>query len=222
MRPRDALFAEFLGTLLLLLVTVGSDITGQRLAGGDEFRIMLVNSLATGFGISALILSLNPVSGACFNPLVTVLLCSESELKWKHLPAYLLAQFGGALWGIVLCHYLFGLPALELASKPRPGLPLLVSEFIGTTGLLLVVHRVGNTRSQAVAYAVGAYLLAATWFLPSTCLANPALSLARMFTQSYAGIRPIDAAGFIAVQCAALGLFLGFLRVHKRLSVLGD
>lgn len=222
MRPRDALFAELLGTLLLLLVTVGSDIAGQRLAGGDEFRIMLVNALATGFGISALILSLNPVSGACFNPLVAVLLCSEGELKWKHLPAYLLAQFGGALLGIVLCHYLFGLPALELASKPRPGLPLLVSEFIGTMGLLLVVHRVGNTRSQAVAYAVGAYLVAATWFLPSTCLANPALTLARMFTQSDAGIRPVDAAGFILVQCLALGVFLGFLRAHKRLAVLGD
>jgi hypothetical protein len=89
-------------------------------------------------------------------------------------------------------------------------------------GLLLVVHRVGNTRSQAVAYAVGAYLMAGTWFLPSTCLANPALTLARMFTQTYAGIRPEDAAGFIAAQVLALAMFIGFLRAHKRLAVLGD
>jgi len=222
MRPRDALFAEFLGTLLLLLVTVGSELAATRLGGNDEFRILLVNSFATGFGISALILALNPVSGACFNPLVAVLLCNEGELQWKYLPAYLLLQFGGALLGILLCHYLFGLPVLEMASKPRPGVPLLVSEFIGATGLLLVVHRVGNTRSQAVAYAVGAYLLAATWALPSTCLANPALTLARMFTQSYTGIRPADAAGFMAAQALALAVFIGFLRAHKRLAVLGD
>jgi glycerol uptake facilitator-like aquaporin len=222
MRPRDALFAEFLGTLLLLLVTVGSELAARRLGGGDEFRILLVNALATGFGISALILALNPVSGACFNPLVAVLLCSQGELKWKHLPFYFVAQFGGAILGMLLCHYLFGLPVLEIASKPRPGPPLLASEFIGAIGLLLVVHRVGNTRSQAVAYAVGAYLLAATWALPSTCLANPALTLARMFTQTYAGIRPADAAGFMAAQVLALAVFIGFLRIHKRLAVLGE
>src|ERR1700743_2830524 len=173
MRPRDALFAEFLGTQLLVLIVFGSDIAASRAGGGDEGRVLSANALPTGFGISALILSLTPVSGACFTPLAAVLQCVEGELKWKHLAAYLLLQCGGALLGVLLCHYLFGLPVLEVAAKPKPGLPMMVSEFVGTTGLLLVIHRVGNTRSQWVAYAVGAYLVAATWALPSTCIANP-------------------------------------------------
>jgi glycerol uptake facilitator-like aquaporin len=221
MRLRDALFAEFLGTLLLVLVTVGSDIAASR-AGGGEYQVLLANSLATGFGISALILALNPVSGACFNPLAAVLECVQGDLKWKHLAAYVVLQCGGALLGLLLCHYLFGLPPLEISAKPRPGLDMAVSEFVGSLGLLLVIHRVGNTRSQWVAYAVGAYLVAATWALPSTCIANPALTLARMFTDTYAGIRPQDAAGFLLAQCLALGVFVAFLKAHKRFAVLGD
>jgi glycerol uptake facilitator-like aquaporin len=221
MRSRDALFAEFLGTLLLVLVTLGSDIAASR-AGGSEFQVLLANALATGFGISALILSLNPVSGACFNPLAAVLECVEGEVKWKHLAAYVLLQCGGALLGILLVHYLFGLPLLEVAAKPRSGLPMAVSEFVGTLGLLLVIHRVGNTRSQWAAYAVGAYLVAATWALPSTCIANPALTLARMFTDTYGGIRPSDALGFLLAQCLALAVIVAVIKGHKRFAVLGD
>lgn len=222
MRLRDMLFAEFLGTLLLLLITVGSEVAAARATGGNEFFTLLANSLATGFGISALILSLNPVSGACFNPLAAVLLCVDGEILWRHLPGYLIVQFGGALLGILLVHYLFGLPVLELATTSKPGLPLRCSELVGSIGLLLVIHRVGNTRSQWVAYAVGGYLLAATWALPSNCLANPALTLARMFTTTFAGIRPIDSAAFILAQVLALGLVVAFVRAHKRFSTLGD
>ena len=222
MRLRDILFGEFLGTLFWLLITVGSDIAAARASGGNEYFTLLANSLSTGFGIAALILALNAVSGACFNPLASVLLCVEGEVPWRHLPGYLVAQFGGALLGILLVHLLFGLPLLEVADKPKPGLALAGSEFIGSIGLLLVIHRVGNTRSHWVAYAVGAYLLAATWALPSNCIANPALTLARMFTGSFAGVRPVDAAGFLLAQLLALGVFVGVLRCNKRFSSLGD
>jgi glycerol uptake facilitator-like aquaporin len=221
MRPHDALFAEFLGTLLLVLVTVGSDLAAAH-AGGSEFQVLLANALATGFGISALILSLNPVSGACFNPMASVLLCVEGEIKWRQLAGYLLSQFAGALLGILLVHYLFGLPVLEVSTKSQAGLPLAVSEFLGALGLLLVIHRVGNTRSQWVAYAVGAYLLAATWALPSHCIANPALTVARMFTHTFAGVQPLDAAGFLLAQCLALVVFIAVIKLHKRFAVLGD
>jgi len=222
MRPRDALFAEFLGTLLLVLVTLGSDIAAARAAAADEYRVLAVNALATGFGISALILSLNPVSGACFNPLAVVVQCLDKELRWRTVPAYLLCQFGGALLGVLLVHYLFGLPVLEISSHARPGLPMYLSEFVGATGLLLVIHRVGNTRSQWVAYAVGAYLVAATWMLPSNCIANPALTVARMFTDSFGGIRPVDAAWYVAAQALALAVFAAFIKCHKRFAALGE
>jgi len=216
------LFAEFLGTLLLALIVLGSDISAFRAGGGEESRVLMANALATGFGISALILALNPVSGACFNPLAAVLECVEGEVQWRHLGSYVLLQCAGACLGVLLVHYLFGLPLLQLSGKPHPGLPLAVSEFVGTLGLLLVIHRVGNTRSQWSAYAVGAYLVAATWALPSTCIANPALTLARMFTDTYGGIRPVDAAGYLLAQCLALAVFVAVIKGHKRFAALGD
>lgn len=222
MRVRDAVFAEFLGTLLLFAITAGSDIAAARSTGSQDFGTLMANSLATGFGISALILSLNPVSGACFNPLAAVLLCLYGELRRRQLPGYLLAQFGGALLGVLLIHYLCGFPLLEVAQRDKSGLPLFWSEFVGTGGLLLVIHRVGNTRSQWVAYAVGAYLMAATWALPSNSIANPALTVARMLTDTYPGIRPADAAGYLVARCLALGAIVVFLRCHKRFSPLGD
>ena len=222
MRLRDALFAEFLGTLLLLLVTVGSQLTASHAAAADEFPVLAANALATGFGISALILSLNPVSGACFNPLAAVLLCMEGEIKRRYLPGYLLSQFLGALLGTLLVHYLFRLPVLQLAHGEGTGLPMAVSEFIGALGLLLVIHRVGNTRSQWVAYAVGGYLLAGTWALPSHCLANPALTFARMFTDTYAGVPPPQAGTFLLAQALALAAIVVFIKVHKRYASLGD
>lgn len=222
MRLRDALFAEFLGTLLLVLVTLGSDAAAARAAASDEYRVLAVNALATGFGISALILALNPVSGACFNPLAVVVQCLDKELHWRHLPAYVLCQFGGALLGIPLVHFLFGLPVLEISTKVHSGLPMYCSEFVGSIGLLLVIHRVGNTRSQWVAYAVGAYLVAATWALPSNCIVNPALTVARMFTDSFGGIRPADAAWYLVAQLLALAVFTAFIKAHKRFATLGD
>ncbi|HEX7964899.1 MAG TPA: aquaporin [Gammaproteobacteria bacterium] len=221
MRLSDALIAEFIGTLLLFLVGAGADIAATRLAGGG-FEVVLADSLAVGFGISALILSLNPVSGAYFNPLVSVLMCCQKELEWKHLPAYLAVQFGGALIGVLLTHSLFALPLFQLSAHPQPGFTLAWSEWVATLGLLIVIHRVGETRSQAVAYAVGAYLVAATWFTPSHAVANPALTVARMFTDTGAGIRPLDALGFLLAQCLALAALVLAIRARKRFGALGD
>ncbi|HSN18342.1 MAG TPA: aquaporin [Gammaproteobacteria bacterium] len=222
MRLRDRLFGEFLGTVFWLLITLGSDAAAAHASGGNEYFTLMANSLATGFGIGALILSLNAVSGACFNPLASVLLCAKGEVPWRHLPGYLVMQFGGALLGVLLLHFLFGLPVFEVAEKPEPGLALACSEFVGSIGLLMVIHRVGNTRSEWVAYAVGAYLLAATWALPSNCIANPALTVARMFTLTFGGVRPADAAGFLAAQLLALAAVVTVIHCNKRLSALGD
>lgn len=222
MRLRDCLFAEFVGTALLFMVVVGSDIMGSRLSDGNEYQTLLVNSLAVGFGIGALILSLNAVSGAYFNPMVSLLMVTKGELSLVRLPLYFMAQFGGAFAGLFFTHYLFGLDPFQLASHSYPGVPLFVSEVLASLGLLLVVHRVGNARSEWVAYAVGAYLLSASWFTPSHAFANPALTLARMFTDTAGGIRPQDALAFILAQFLAVGLLAAFLRAHKRFAMLGD
>lgn len=222
MRLRDALFSEFTGTLLLTLLVTGSDVMADRLTGGNGYLTLLANSLASGLGISALVLSLNPVSGAYFNPAVVLLMCSQGETKWKHAPHYMAMQLAGALVGILLMHGLFGLPLLEVASKQESGLTLALSEFVAMFGLVLVIHRVGETRSQAVAYAVGAYLFAATWFAPSHAFVNPALTVARAFTDTVAGIRPADVPGFLAAQFLAVGLLIAVLRLAKRFGAWGD
>lgn len=203
MRLHYALIAEFLGTGFLLAVVVGSGIMGERLAGGNAALVLLVNSTATGAGLVALILAFAPASGAHFNPLVSVLMARRGELLWKHVPIYVLAQCAGAVVGVLAAHAMFGLPLLETASKHRPGLDLMVSEFVATLGLLLVVHRVSRSRPEAVAQAVGCYIAAAYWFTASTSFANPAVTLARSLTDSYTGIRPADVAGFLAAQAAA-------------------
>ena len=203
MKSVQAIFAEFLGTAFLLAVIVGSGIMGERLGGSNQALILLVNSTATGAGLVALILTFAPVSGAHFNPVVSLMLAARGDLAWKVLPGYVLAQVLGAVVGVLATHAMFGLPLLELAVKPRPGFALIWSEILATVGLLLLIHRVSRSRPEAVAYAVGCYIAAAYWFTSSTSFANPAVTLARSLTDTFTGIAPANVAGFIAAQLLA-------------------
>jgi len=208
MRSAHAFFAEFLGTAFLLVVVVGSGIMGERLGGGDQALVLLVNSTATGAGLVALILTFAPVSGAHFNPLVSLLMGVRGDLPWRLLPGYIIAQCAGAMAGVIATHGMFGMTLFEVASKARPGAALMWSEFVATVGLLLVIHRVSRSDPRAVAYAVSCYIAAAYWFTSSTSFANPAVTLARSLTDSFTGIRPADVAGFIGAQFAAAALML--------------
>ena len=215
MRPAQVFFAEFLGTAFLLAVVVGSGVMGERLGGGNQALILLVNSIATGTGLVALILAFAPVSGAHFNPLVSVMFCLRGDLPWRLLPGYLLAQCVGAVTGVIATHGMFGMALFEVASKPRPGLDLMWSEFIATLGLLLVIHRVSRARPEAVAYAVGCYIAAAYWFTSSTSFANPAVTLARSLTDSFTGIAPAYVPGFIVAQVIAAGAVALYIKAIR-------
>ncbi len=207
----EKIFTEVLGTAFLLAVVVGSGIMGERLAGGNQALILLVNSTATGAGLLALIAALAPISGAHFNPLVSLLMCVRGDLSWKALPGYVVAQFAGAILGVFATHAMFGIPILEVASKPRPGLALAWSELIATFGLLLVIHHTSSKRPDAVPAVVGCYIAAAYWFTSSTSFANPAVALARTFTDSFTGINPANLPAFVAAECVGALLFLVYL-----------
>jgi|SRR5579859_7472188 len=216
MRSSQAYLAEFLGTAFLLAVVVGSGIMGERLAGGNTALALLANSTATGAGLVAIILAAAPLSGAHFNPAVSLMLAVRGDLAWKVVPGYVLAQVLGAVAGVLATHAMFALPVLEVATKPRPGLNLMWSEFVATLGLLLLIHRVSRTRPEAVPYAVGCYIAAAYWFTSSTSFANPAVTLARSLTDTFTGIRPADLPGFVAAQLVACGAMLFGLRWPAR------
>jgi glycerol uptake facilitator-like aquaporin len=193
--------AELVGTALLLATVVGSGIMGESLAGGNVAIALLANTIATGAGLVALILTFGPVSGAHFNPAVTLADASQRGLAWRDVPAYLIAQTTGAFLGVAVAHVMFKQPALFFASHhDRSGIAQLVSEFVATFGLLAVIWGVVRRRSAAVPFAVGAYITAAYWFTSSTSFANPAVTIARAASDTFAGIRPIDAPGFIVAQ----------------------
>ncbi len=194
--------SEALGTAFLLAVVVGSGIMGERLAGGNVAVALLANTLATGAGLVALILTFGPISGAHFNPVVTLADAWMGGLRWRHVPVYLGAQVAGAFGGVIAAHVMFGEPLLSASRHVRSGPAQLVSEFIATFGLLAVIWGCVRSRPSAVPFAVGAYITAAYWFTSSTSFANPAVTLARAATDTFAGIRPIDAPGFIAAQLA--------------------
>jgi glycerol uptake facilitator-like aquaporin len=193
--------SELVGTALLLATVVGSGIMGERLAGGNVAIALLANTIATGAGLVAFILTFGPVSGAHFNPAVTLADASQGGLSWRDVPVYLMAQVAGAFAGVALAHVMFKEPALFFASQhERSGIAQLVSEFVATFGLLAVIWGVVRRQPQAVPFAVGAYITAAYWFTSSTSFANPAVTLARAASDTFAGIRPIDAPGFIVAQ----------------------
>lgn len=203
--------AEAVGTALLLATVVGSGIMGERLAGGNVAIALLANTLATGAGLVALILTLGPISGAHINPAVTLATASQGGLRWRETPLYIAAQVIGAFVGVAAAHLMFSEPPFSASRHARAGGAQIFSEFIATFGLLAVIWGCSRRRSEAVPFAVGAYITAAYWFTSSTSFANPAVPLARAASDTFAGIRPIDAPGFIAAQLvgamAATALF---------------
>jgi glycerol uptake facilitator-like aquaporin len=198
--PRK-LIAEALGTAFLLATVVGSGIMAEKLAGGHVAIALLANTIATGAGLAALILTFGPLSGAHFNPAVTIADASQGGLPWHEVPGYVVAQVVGAFFGVAVAHFMFEQPALFFASQhERSGASQLVSEFVATFGLLSVIWGCARRRAGLVPFAVGAYITAAYWFTSSTSFANPAVTLARAASDTFAGIRPIDAPGFIVAQ----------------------
>ncbi|HEY3740401.1 MAG TPA: MIP/aquaporin family protein [Bryobacteraceae bacterium] len=199
------LTAEALGSAFLLATVVGSGIMGDRLAQGNVAIALLANTLATGAMLVTLILTLGPLSGAHFNPAVTLADASQGGLPWSDVPGYIAAQIVGALCGVAAAHLMFAETVIQVSRHERSGFPQLFSEFVATFGLLSVIWGCARLRSTAVPFAVGAYITGAYWFTASTSFANPSVTLARAFTNTFAGIRPVDAPGFVAAQL--LGAF---------------
>jgi glycerol uptake facilitator-like aquaporin len=192
--------AELIGTAMLLTAVVGSGVMGERLAGGNVAITLLANTLATGAALVALILTFGPISGAHFNPAVTLADASQGGLPWREVPAYIVAQVLGAFLGVAVAHAMFGLPLFFASRHERSGMRQLFSEFVATLGLLAVIWGCVRFRSAMVPFAVAAYITAAYWFTSSTSFANPAVTLARSASDTFVGIRPIDAPGFILAQ----------------------
>jgi glycerol uptake facilitator-like aquaporin len=208
------LVAEGLGTAFLLAVVVGSGIMGERLAGGSVALALLANALATGAGLVALILTFGPVSGAHFNPAVTLADAWLGGLRWRLVPPYIAVQVAGAFAGVAAAHLMFQEPLFFAAQHVRTGGAQWWSEFVATFGLLSVIIACTRQRPQVTPFAVAAYITSAYWFTASTSFANPAVTLARAASDTFAGIRPADAPGFIVAQllgAAAAVLVTGWL-----------
>jgi len=212
--------AEAVGTALLLASVVGSGIMGERLAGGNTAIALLANTIATGAALVALILTFGPISGAHFNPAVTLADASQGGIRWRDAPAYIAAQLVGAFAGVAAAHLMFGEPLLAASRHARSGGGQLFSEFVATFGLLCVIWGCARVRSSAVPFAVGAYITSAYWFTASTSFANPAVTLARAFTNTFSGIRPVAAPGFVLMQligaAAATVLFRWLAPTHVK------
>jgi glycerol uptake facilitator-like aquaporin len=194
--------AEFLGTGLLVATVIGSGIMGEWLAGGNVAIALLANTIATGAALVALILAFGPISGAHFNPVVTAADAMEGGIPWREAPAYVCGQVLGGVAGAGAANLMFELPIVSISQRARSGGGQLLSEFIATFGLLSVIWGCSRVRSNATAFAVGAYIAAAYWFTASTSFANPAVTIARTLSNTFAGIRPRDVPGFIAAQVA--------------------
>ena len=216
------LFAEFVGTLLLLATVVGSGIMAERLAGGNVAVALLGNTLATGAMLVVLITMLGPISGAHFNPVVTLIIAMKRELKAAPAAAYVAAQVIGAIAGVWLAHAMFGEAVLQVSQKVRAGPAQWLSEGVATFGLILTIFATHQARRDFVPVAVGLYITAAYWFTASTSFANPAVTLARSLSDTFAGIRPVDAPAFILAQFAgallALAVCTWFLKPTHEIS----
>jgi glycerol uptake facilitator-like aquaporin len=196
--------AECVGTAFLLAAVVGSGIMGERLAGGNVAIALLANTLATGATLVTLILTFGPISGAHFNPAVTLADASQGGLPWREVPAYVAAQLVGAFVGVAAAHLMFSEAVFSASRHARAGGAQLFSEFVATFGLLCVIWGCARLRLSTVPFAVGAYITGAYWFTASTSFANPAVTLARSSSDTFAGIRPGDAPGFIVAQLAVV------------------
>lgn len=200
--------AEAVATAFLLAIVVGSGVMGERLAAGNTAIALLANALATGCGLAALIVTFGPLSGAHMNPAVTIALAVRGDHAWRDVPAYVVAQVAGAVAGVWIAHAMFAMPIIEYSAKARAGLPQMFSECVATFGLLIVVLRGARHRPDTVPWTVACYITAAYWFTASTSFANPAVTLARSLTESFAGIRPADVPGFVLAQLAGAALAL--------------
>jgi glycerol uptake facilitator-like aquaporin len=185
---------------LLLATVVGSGIMAERLSGGNQAIALLGNTIPTGAILVVLILIFGPISGAHFNPAVSVVFALKGESRWRELLAYVPAQIIGAILGVWLAHLMFGEPILQISTKARDGLGQIVSEFLATFGLIATILGVRHRRADAVPVAVGLYIIAAYWFTASTSFANPAVTLARCLSNSFSGIAPANVFPFIAAQ----------------------
>jgi glycerol uptake facilitator-like aquaporin len=194
------LTAEFLGTGFLVAAVVGSGVMAERLSGGNVALALLANTIATGAALVALILTFGSISGAHFNPAVTLADAMEGGLTRAEASAYVPVQILGGVTGTLLAHTMFGLPAISISNHVRSGLAQFLSEFVASFGLLSVIWGCSRLRSMAVPFAVGAYITAAYWFTSSTSFANPAVTIARSLSDTFAGIRPADVPFFIAAQ----------------------
>lgn len=192
--------AEFVGTLFLVAAVVGSGIMSDRLSGGNAGIALLSNAIATGAALIALILAFGSISGAHFNPAVTVADAMEGGINWRDVPSYVSAQCFGGVCGTAVAHQMFSLPWFSASRHVRHGSSQLFSEFIATFGLLSIIWGCSRVRSTLVPFAVGCYITAAYWFTSSTSFANPAVTIARSLSDTFSGIRPIDAPTFILAQ----------------------
>jgi glycerol uptake facilitator-like aquaporin len=218
------LVSEALGTAFLLAIVIGSGIMGERLAGGNVAVALLANTVATGAGLVPLLLTFGPISGAHLNPVVTLADAAVGGRPWREVPGYIAAQILGAFVGVAVAHVMFEKPVFFASEHARSGVAQLASELVATFGLLATIWGTVRARPAAIPFAVGAYVTAGYWFTASTCFANPAVTLARAASNTFAGIRPADVGGFIAAQLvgafAATALFAWLVPVRR--SARGD
>ena len=214
------LAGEALGTAFLLTVIVGSGIMGERMAAGNAALALLANSIATGCGLWVLITLFAPISGAHFNPAVTLALASAGEFAWIDVVPYVLTQIAAAFAGVAAAHLMFELPLFTASEHTRAGPHQWWSEGIATAGLLLTIFLGARTGSKSVAGLVAAYITGAYWFTASTSFANPAVTLARAATNTFSGIRPVDVPGFVVAEMVAALLATFVARWFLRASSL--
>jgi glycerol uptake facilitator-like aquaporin len=204
--PGQRMVAEWLGTAFLLAAVVGSGIMAQRLAGGNAALALLCNTIPTGAILVVLILIFGPLSGAHFNPAVTLAFAWRSELPWAVASLYIVAQITGGIAGVFAAHFMFELPVLQSSLTVRTGMGQWFAEGVATFGLLLTIFGCVARASTAVPYAIGLYITSAYWFTASTSFANPAVTIARSLSDTFAGIAPGDVPGFIAAQLGGAAL----------------
>jgi glycerol uptake facilitator-like aquaporin len=209
------IITEFIGTALLLAIVTGSGIMGETLGAGNAAVVLLGNSIATGCGLYVLITLLGPISGAHFNPVVSMLFWRQGALSSQSLYAYIVAQIAGAVAGVWLTHVMFALSIIQASSKPRHGLGIWVSEFVSTLILLCVIHLGVKYAKEKVAMLVALTVTAGYWFTSSTFFSNPAVTFARSLTNTFVGIHPSDVLGFVTAQLAAVLLLIIMLQISN-------
>ena len=216
--PRK-LAAEALGTAFLLATVVGSGIMAERLAGGNTALALLANAIATGAILAVLILKFAPISGAHFNPAVTLAFALKGEIGRSAAWSYVAVQVAGGLLGTWLAHVMFAEPVFQASTTVRSGFPQWTAEFVAAFGLVGTILACLKARPEALPYAVGLFITAGYWFTSSTSFANPAVAIARSFTDTFSGIRPLDAPGFIVAEllgAAAAAFVFGWLLAPPR------